>query len=133
MNEIFAQIVQALGVSSVSISDGTTNNVRTSSGEVAELLDVDETSYKYWMDFEIVGNKFTIVRVTDPSTGNVEEVEYTVEAGSDGTCLVLWDGGSETVKGTVSSGVFKYQWEAATGFYNYDPPADYLDDNGAVQ
>jgi hypothetical protein len=43
IDEIFSQIIEALGISAVSIHDGTTNQVKTTSGEISEML---ETSCK---------------------------------------------------------------------------------------
>ena len=48
IDDIFQKIVQALGISTVSLADGTTSNVETSSGTVANLLGVDESSYQYY-------------------------------------------------------------------------------------
>lgn len=48
LNAILAEIEMA-GIGSVSINDGTTNSVTTSSG-VSSLLDVDTTSFKYYKD-----------------------------------------------------------------------------------
>ena len=45
--DILAKIEMA-GIANTEIDDGTTNKVTTTSGEVAELLEVDESSYKYY-------------------------------------------------------------------------------------
>ena len=45
--EILAKIEMA-GIGSVSMSDGTTSSVETSSGEISNLLTVDTSSYKYY-------------------------------------------------------------------------------------
>jgi hypothetical protein len=50
-NEILARI-EMIGITDVSIVDGTTANVATSSG-VSHLLEVDATSFKYYKDGEV--------------------------------------------------------------------------------
>ena len=47
LGEILSAIEMA-GIGNVSVDDGTTNQVKTNSGDVAELLEVDESSYKYY-------------------------------------------------------------------------------------
>ena len=47
ISDILAKIEMA-GIANTEIDDGTTNQVTTTSGEVAELLEVDESSYKYY-------------------------------------------------------------------------------------
>lgn len=47
LGEILSAIEMA-GIGNVSVDDGTTNQVTTNSGDVAELLEVDESSYKYY-------------------------------------------------------------------------------------
>ncbi len=125
IDEIFDKVVQAMGIASVSISDGTTNQVETSTGEISELLEVDEGSYKYWISIPVVGGRFTRV----DRNGNT--IQYTVTQNNDGTCRVTWGSNSVTVKGSVSGGQFKYEWEEANALYNFDPPdAEFVD--GAV-
>ena len=51
LNQAIADIlakIEMSGIGNASIGDGTTNQVTTSSGEVAELLEVDTTSFKYY-------------------------------------------------------------------------------------
>ncbi len=117
IDEIFDKVVQAMGISSVSISDGTTHEVATSSGDL-ELLEVDEGSYQYWLSIPVVNNKFTRV----DRDGNT--IEYTVSA--DGKTVTWTDGGGSShsvdVNGTLSGGQLKYEWTAANELYNYNPP-----------
>jgi pilin isopeptide linkage protein len=47
ISDILAKIEMS-GIANASIDDGTTNQVKTTSGEVAELLEVDESSFKYY-------------------------------------------------------------------------------------
>ena len=136
ITEIFNQVVNAMGVTAVSISDGTTNQVQTSTGEISELLEVDEDSYQYWLSIPVVNNQFTRKEnVMIDGVNTVEEVTYTVTDNGDGTCTVNWTKGgtakSVTVDGSVSSGNFKYEWTEANDLYNFDPPAAQFV-NGAV-
>ena len=51
LNDAFAEIlanIQEAGFADIDINDGTTNQVKASSGEMHELLEVDESSYKYY-------------------------------------------------------------------------------------
>ncbi|HCK88817.1 MAG TPA: hypothetical protein DHW39_08415, partial [Erysipelotrichaceae bacterium] len=116
INEIFGQITEALGVSSVVVEDGTTNNVQTSSGKI-ELLDVEKDSFEYWISIPVTGNRFTRI----DSEGN--EVVYTI-SGSAPNYTVSWSGGTVTVEeGSISAGQFKYKWTERTALYDYNPPA----------
>ena len=47
VNDIFSKIAEALGIAQVAMSDGTTANVETSAGVATELLNVDDTSFRY--------------------------------------------------------------------------------------
>ena len=117
VESIFSKIVESLGVSSVSIKDGTTSEVAVGS-EVANLLEVDESSYKYWLSIDLDGsNQFKRVNMGS----GVEEV-YTVTENDDGTCTVTWGSNSVDVKGSIELGTFKYQWEESNALYEKDPP-----------
>ena len=128
---IFQTIVQALGVSQAALSDGTTSAVETSTGEIANLLGVDETSYRYWISIPLTSNRFQRVALTGESAG--ETITYTVTDNGDGTCTVTWGTNSVTVDGSVSLNVFKYEWKEKNALYNYDPPAaQFNSTSGAV-
>lgn len=121
INDIFSKIVKTLGITAVSVSDGTTSQVQTTSGEISHLLEVDTNSYEYWLSINTVNNKFTM---KDLVTGT--DVEYTVSS-SGGNVAISWtkDGTiySETYEGTFSAGTARIKWDRATSFYNYAPPA----------
>ena len=129
IDEIFDKVVQAMGISTVSIHDGTTNQVRTSNGEMSELLEIVPDSYKYWITIPVVSNQFTRV----DRDGNT--ITYSVTDNGNGTSTVNWtEGGSNksvTVSGSVASGQFRYEWTEANDLYNYAPNAARLV-NGAV-
>ena len=123
IDEIFDKVVQAMGIASVSISDGTTNSVVTSKETIAELLEVDEESYEYWISIPVVDNKF---ERTDRD-GNT--ITYTVTTSGD-NATVTWGSNSVTVEGKVVGGQLKYKW-VKNALYNYDvPEAEFVD--GAV-
>ncbi len=128
--KIAQSIVNAVGITAVSITDGTTNKVTTSTG-VAELLEVDESSYEYWLSWNVSAgtNKFS-------SFIDGQVVECTVtESGNN--IVITWgtgaDAGTATYEGTKTGNVIKVKWTGKTDFYNYDPPAATFDeDTGAV-
>ena len=127
IESIFQTIVNALGISSVQINDGTTNKVQTSTGEISELLEVDESSYQYWLSIPVVNNQFQRINMV---SGQNET--YTVSCNeSTGKCTVAWGNNSVEVKGSISGGQLKYEWTEANALYNYNPPVARLV-NGAV-
>lgn len=126
ISNIFGQIVQALGISAVEIKDGTTHEVSASSGMI-ELLEVDESSYQYWLSVPIVDGKFQRVKLNGDNAG--ETITYTVTDNGNGTCTVTWvDGGNKsvTVNGTKTNTQFKYEWTEANALYNQNPPEAHL-------
>ena len=59
LKDAFAAILEAIemsGIGNTSINDGTTNKVTTTSGEIAKLLEVDTSSYKYYRSGGSYGN-----------------------------------------------------------------------------
>ncbi|MBR2737364.1 MAG: Cna B-type domain-containing protein, partial [Lachnospiraceae bacterium] len=128
--QIFQQIIEALGVTQVQISDGTTTNVTTTSDVTMDLLDL-VPNYQYWLEipvFPVSGsNNYTFTRIAVPSG---DEVVYTVAA--DGS-TVSWSGGNVTVNGEIiaaSGGGYylKYEWTEANALYDKAPPAAHLND-----
>ena len=120
INDIFSKIVKTLGITGVSVNDGTTSQVQTTSGEISHLLEVDTSTYEYWLSFNTVDGKFTM---KDLLSGN--DIEYTVTS-SGNNVTISWskDGNnySETYEGTYSAGTARIKWDRATSFYNYAPP-----------
>ena len=55
ISTILKGILKTVGISEVEINDGTTQNVKIDSGSV-NLLDIDETSYTYWMSKDVLPN-----------------------------------------------------------------------------
>ena len=118
IESIFQEIVETLGVGAVSISDGTTSAVETTTGDIAHLLEVDDGSFEYWLSIPVANNQFTRV---NPTTG--EETTYTVQVNGD-TCTVTGGASPITVTGSISGGQFKFKWEGATELSNdKTPPA----------
>ena len=129
VKKIFKEIVNAMGVSNVTINDGTTSNVTTSTGEISHLLTVDTSSFKYWLTVPVVNDQFTRIDF-DTNT----EITYTVSDIGNGKLRITWGENGENhvdVTGELSNNSFKYQWVGADDLYNYAPPtATY--ENGAV-
>lgn len=90
LNKAIADIlakIEMSGIANTEIDDGTTNQVTTSSGEVAELLEVDTSSFKYYRSGGSYGNM--------QAWADAPEAEFT-----DGT--VEWDLASQ---GVLENGV----------------------------
>ena len=120
---IFEDIADTLGITTVTITDGTTSNV-TVQGGTAHLLDVDDGSFEYWISIPCSNNQFTRV---DPYTG--VSTTYTLVDNVDGTITVK-NGDTEvkTVEGTISDGQFKFKWTDASVLSNgKTPPAANFD------
>ena len=119
-----------MGITDVSIADGTTSNVATSTG-VAHLLDVDDTTFKYWLSIPVVGSDTTYTfSMVDLRAG--EQVTYTATQ-SDGNITLSWtDPNDHTAKtatynGSVNLGTMTIEWsedwtDAQKAFYNKTPP-----------
>ena len=56
IESIFQTIVNALGVSQVAITDGTTSNVSAGT-ETVDLVEVIDGSYRYWLSIPIDSKK----------------------------------------------------------------------------
>ena len=122
INDIFQKIVQTLGVGGVSIKDGTTSAVQTTTGDVANLLVVEE-SFQYWLTLPVeVGSGGTYsFTMPDKVTGN--DVTYTATPNGD-NITISWNGGSVVYPGKVEAGNrIILEWTTSNSFYNYDPPA----------
>ncbi|MBQ9825990.1 MAG: Cna B-type domain-containing protein [Firmicutes bacterium] len=125
-SKIASSIIEAVGITDVSITDGTTSHVETST-EPAELLNVDDESFEYWLSWNLSSgsNKFT-------SFIGGEQVECTATASGD-NIVITWEGGTATYEGTITGSVVKVKWTGKTDFYDFDPPAASFDeDSGAV-
>ena len=118
IEDIFGKIVEALGISAVAMSDSTTQNVESSTG-VVDLVEVDESSYQYWLKVPIDSNN-QFKRI-DLVSG--DEITYTVS--SDGKTVTWPANNSVTVNGEiVSEGgqrYLKYEWTEANALYNKAP------------
>ena len=124
--KIAESIIEAVGITDVSISDGTTNQVATSTG-VAELLEVDDQSFEYWLSWNVSSGTNTFT-----SFIGGKEVECTAQLNGSNV-NISWEGGSATYEGTITGSVVKVKWTEKTDFYNYDPPtATFNESTGAV-
>ena len=134
ISEIFNNIVETLGITAVSINDGTTQSVTTTTGTISNLLVVDTDSYEYWLTIPVQNNQFTRI---DPVTG--ETITYTVTRNSNTSSTITWtiDGTEKSVNvegalpDGVTTGKLKYRW-VKNALYNYDAPEAEFN-NGAVE
>lgn len=139
ISDIFSKIVDTMGVGQASITDGTTSSVTTTTGEITDLLDVDDTSFQYWLSWQVTtgdNGTYTFTMPDKYNKNNGEDITYTVSV-SGGTVTLSWTekGTAKTASysGTVQNNVLTIEWTAATDFYNYTPPtAVYNDSTGAV-
>ena len=123
VSKIFEKVVQALGITEVAMSDGTTSQVDTSTG-VANLLHVDESSYKYYLTIPLLNGKFK----------DNKNREITVSI-SGSTATFTWTEDEEEKEATYTvvsqpAGAIKVQWTEETAFYPGPPDAVFED--GAV-
>ena len=125
IDDIFHQIVQTLGVSKVSIGDGTTSAVTTSTGEIANLLVVEDT-FEYWLDIPVEpveGSGSYTFQMKDLVSG--DDVTYTATV-SGSNVTITWTIGSSshsaTYQGSYNLNKLHLKWTEATDFYNYNPP-----------
>ena len=134
ISDIFATIAETLGITNTSITDGTTNNVSTNQG-VVELLEVDTSSYEYWLSLPVSGSgPYTTTR-KDLVSG--EDYTITFTAAENGSFTASWvdSAGSHEVtgiQGSVNLGQFKYKWTESNDLYKFNPPAATFTD-GAVK
>ena len=127
IEDILDQVVKALGITQVSMSDGTTNNVQTSTG-VVSLLNVDESSYEYFLTIPLsfVNNEGDDVTVTLSSDKKQATLSWTPE-GAESATTVTYD-----VEEDLSPAAVKIKWKTATAFYPAPPNAT-LTSGGAVE
>ena len=135
ISAIFGQIVESLGIGDVTIHDGTTSNVTTSSGGISHLLNVDSNSFTYGMSFPVTavsGEEDTYTMVRKNEMG--QDYTITLSKNEDGTYQASWGTTSVAIKGSYNLGKFDYIWEEANAFYNVAPPAaSYNSNTGAVE
>ena len=141
IEEIFSAIAETLGIGSASITDGTTSRVETTTGEISHLLEVDDTSFEYWLTIPVTasGNNFTTIR-KDLLSG--EDYTITFADNGDGTYTATWTdprGNSHTatyegtLDGTVGNRALKLKWTEPTDLYNFEPPeATFNSGSGSV-
>ena len=117
IDEIFNQVVQAMGISSVKISDGTTTSVKASA-QTVHLLKVDEESYKYWLSMDVKKVEGQSNTYTNSTTGNT--ITFTKEGNN---YIGTWtdDKGNHSITGTIETiqdpkddsktkTIFKMEW-----------------------
>lgn len=124
LKEILSNIERS-GIGAVSINDGTTQSITTSAG-VSNLLTVDESSYEYWLTFNL----------SDDNKIMVNDTEVTVTQNGGNYTLSWIDGGTnKSIIAPAGSyktdNTFVYKWTGSNDFYKVAPPAAHLE-NGSV-
>ena len=160
IDEIFNKIVETVGVTNVAINDGTTTNVTLSSGEVANLLEIDEDSFTYWMskDVEVYTEsdeyEYYTTR-TDRENGQMFYVYIVDQDPTDNRIKITYDRPSDDlapgehsfdgwVNGYIYNNVMTIQWKKSgaelgedTGlspdlFFGQEPPEARVVDGSVV-
>ena len=133
LDEILNEI-QRSGIGDVTIADGTTSSVKTTTGVDTNLLTIDEHSFNYWLSFNVESN------------GKIKfnETEVTITPNTDpnntaGNYVLSWTEKNQTKSVTINGkyneagNVFEYKWESANQLYNHRLPtatiADGTDEN----
>ena len=109
LREAFATILEQIemsGIGSVEIQDGTTENVKTSTGTM-HMLTVSN-KFEYTISFPIENGKVMIN--TNEATLNEAQNQIT------------W-GNNKKLDGKVVDGQFVYTWTGPNDLYNFNPPA----------
>ncbi|MBR3198384.1 MAG: Cna B-type domain-containing protein [Bacilli bacterium] len=129
IDDIFHQVVQAMGITNVKISDGTTSAVKAKTKTV-NLLRVDESSYQYWLSMEVNLENGKYVN-------NDLGYKITFNKNSDETYTGSWtdDKGTHTIDGVIETDpndktlpeenrkkVFKMEWDGPNAFYDKAAP-----------
>ena len=138
IDQIQGEVIAAMGISSVSISDGTTSSVGGENGasSAVHLLVVDEDSYQYWISMEVTpvtGQTNTYINNT---TGNT--ITFTEENGS---YVGRWTdkNGEHSITGTITTDdetgkiTFMMEWtDEGNGLHSEAPTHATLvtDENG---
>ncbi len=125
LNEILEKIETA-GFGEISINDGTTKSVTASSGSMnGGILDIDETSYKYYLSTNVTAN----------NDGSYSFDKYTVtQAGN--TITISWKDKEENTKtatytGSITGDKLEIEWDKETDFYKEAPKGQLV--NGEVK
>ncbi len=124
LDEIMGKIKNA-GIGAVTVSDGTTSNVTTTTNEIAELLDVDETSYKYYLEFDVEPAE----QNSNGYTHKFDKYNLTIETVSGNNVNVTIsfyvenDLQTATYTGTLDGNHLVINWDKATSFVDANPTA----------
>lgn len=139
ISDIFSKIVDTMGVGQASITDGTTSSVTTTTGEISNLLVVDDTTFQYWLSWQVTTGENGTYTFTMPDKNNKnggDDITYTVSVSGDTVTLSWSEAGTTktaTYTGTLQNNVLTIEWTGTTDFYNYTPPtATYNSSTGAV-
>ena len=125
LDEIMGKIKNA-GIGAVTVSDGTTSNVTTTTNEIAELLEVDETSYKYYLEFDVE----PVAQNADGFTHKFDIYNLIIEtiSGNNVNITIKYYKGNDlqtaTYTGTLEGNHLKINWDRATSFVDANPTAE---------
>ena len=125
LDEIMGKIKNA-GIGAVTVSDGTTSNVTTTTNEIAELLEVDETSYKYYLEFDVE----PVAQNADGFTHKFDKYNLIIEtiSGNNVNITIKYYKGNDlqtaTYTGTLEGNHLKINWDRATSFVDANPTAE---------
>ena len=135
IDDIKGQVIQAMGVSSVQVVDGTTSSVNGT----FELLDIDESSYEYWLSMEVTpveGENDTYSNSTIGSTITFTNngTNYTgTWTDSKGSHSITGDILTITDENNITKTIFKMKWTAEGNGLHSEAPTEAVlttDENG---
>ena len=127
-NSIFNQIVDTLGIGKVTIHDGTTSKVTTTSGNLSHLLKVVEGSFQYWLSWDVTpGADGSYYTFTLPDKVSGEDVSYTVTVKDKNINIARGGVFVATYPGSIEGDKLKVKWTEATNFYYAPPAATFVD------
>ena len=122
ISTIFEDIVTAMGVSDVKIEDGTTQNVKTSTGDIAHLLNVDPSSLEYWLNIPLTkdGNNYYFTdnnanKINVIVNGTTATFNWTDSKGNQHTATYQ--------DASITNLKLKVKWNEKTDFYPAAPTA----------
>ena len=128
IQSIFQKIVDAMGVGSVSITDGTTHNVQVGT-QTVELLEIVPNSFNYFLDFTLLSD--------DGGNYFINNDNYKVYVTTSGTTATFTWTDSENVSRSATytieeTGVshVKVKWTEETALYPAPPTA--INNNGTI-
>ena len=135
VSNIFDEIIESLGIVDITINDGTTSTVKVDSGSLDSegLLDVDDTSFKYYLSLNVsdtsINNEYSFKLYNSYNAG---EFTYIVTNNQDGTISIKLDDSISNFIGAITNNTLKFLWgdyynRPETSFYYAAPQATFVD------